>query len=247
MCNLQIGLISVTWSLVHTYLFQLWKVEMLSIQYITKIFYTDLEVAVSIAIGLVYKHMPSGAVHLRVLCLHNMQCTLVCVEIFGESVCDRCWRHFNLARSYSCYTCNSYETKLNLVDTKNCQTAISKPPPNKLHTRCMLTNVYACIHMHIRMHAYKYTHNLPTCVWYMHYTHILYTLYICMQLYNLTYAHTYLVYTMILYIGIAYHNTAGISQYLKICYLHPDLVHSLCILWLVGHWTLSSKGMHNYI
>ena len=44
--------------------------------------------------------------------------------------------------------------------------------------------------------------------------------------------------------GIAYYSTAGISQYLKICYLHHDLVHSLCILWLAGHWTISSKGIY---
>ena len=44
--------------------------------------------------------------------------------------------------------------------------------------------------------------------------------------------------------GIAYYSTIGISKHLKICYLHNDTFHSFCILWLAGHWTLSSKGIY---
>ena len=67
---------------------------------------------------------------------------LLASQIFGESVGNCCWRYFNLAKSYSYYTFNSYEAILASFKfggrTKNCQTAKLKSPPNKLHLRYIL-------------------------------------------------------------------------------------------------------------
>ena len=63
----------------------------------------------------------------------------------GESAGNCCWRHFNLAKSCSCYTYNSYETILALFkfggQTKNRQTTKLKPPPNKLRIQYALNEI----------------------------------------------------------------------------------------------------------
>ena len=81
------------------------------------------------------------------------QCTievdLLVSRIFGgESVGNLCWHYFNLAKSCSCYTYNSYETILALFkfcgQTKSHQATKLKAPPNiqrvrygtYIHTYC---------------------------------------------------------------------------------------------------------------
>ena len=60
-------------------------------------------------------------------------------RIFGKSVGNCCWHYFNLAKSCSCYTYNSYKTTLALFKfckrTKNRQTTKLKSSLNKLCIR----------------------------------------------------------------------------------------------------------------
>ena len=101
-------------------------------------------------------------------CVYTVKVDLLVSQIFGELVSNRCWRHFNLAKSCSCYPYNSYETILALFkfgrQTKNRQTAKLKPLP-KMRIRyimclyvcvsvcvcfvCKFFCVYAYIHIHI--------------------------------------------------------------------------------------------------
>ena len=66
--------------------------------------------------------------------LHTIQVDLLASRKFGELVSNRCWCYFNLVKSCSCYTYNSYEAILASFKfggrTKNRQTAKLKSPPN---------------------------------------------------------------------------------------------------------------------
>ena len=89
-----------------------------------------------IIFSMTYQWIPC---HIEIFLPITVLVDLLASQIFGESVSNRCWRYFNLAKSCSCYTYNSNEAILASFKfgrrTKNRQTAKLKSSPNILWIR----------------------------------------------------------------------------------------------------------------